>query len=176
MMLAARLVLMWSTMAASVVVFPEPVGPVTSTKPRCSSANLVTTGGRPSSVAVQRARQHTPEDETGRTTLAKGVTTEPAQAVGRKREVGFAGLFVLLETVRRQDHLDEVFALLVPDGRERRHPQVAVDPALGGEPTLMCKSDAPCSTTWRRTAGKSITGTGIGRYPRSPEHRLDYGR
>ena len=47
----------------------------------------------------------------------------------------------------RQDHLDQLFALLGPTGRERRHPQVAVHPGPRGEPTLMCKSDAPCSTT-----------------------------
>ena len=31
--------LMWSIIVASVVVLPEPVGPVTSTRPRCSSAS-----------------------------------------------------------------------------------------------------------------------------------------
>jgi hypothetical protein len=34
-------------MAASVVDLPEPVGPVTSIKPRGLSQSLVTTGGRP---------------------------------------------------------------------------------------------------------------------------------
>ncbi len=48
----ARRWLMWSIMAASVVVFPEPVGPVTSTRPRISWASWVTTGGSPSSWAV----------------------------------------------------------------------------------------------------------------------------
>ena len=43
---------MWSIMAARVVVLPEPVGPVTSTRPRISWASWVTTGGRPSSSAV----------------------------------------------------------------------------------------------------------------------------
>src|SRR5438876_725192 len=33
-----RVALMWWTIAASVVVFPEPVGPATSTRPRLSSA------------------------------------------------------------------------------------------------------------------------------------------
>ena len=36
-------------MAARVVVFPDPVGPVTRTSPRCSSASCRTTGGNPSS-------------------------------------------------------------------------------------------------------------------------------
>ena len=47
-----RVWLMWSTMAARVVVFPDPVGPVTSTRPRISSAIRVTTSGRPSSSTV----------------------------------------------------------------------------------------------------------------------------
>ena len=37
---------MWSIIAASVVVLPEPVAPVTSTRPRCSSASRLTPGGR----------------------------------------------------------------------------------------------------------------------------------
>ena len=47
-----RVWLMWSTMAAKVVVFPDPVGPVTSTRPRISSASRVTTSGSPSSLTV----------------------------------------------------------------------------------------------------------------------------
>src|SRR5215213_7071050 len=41
-----RVRLMWSSIAASVVVLPEPVAPVTSTSPRCSSARRRTPGGR----------------------------------------------------------------------------------------------------------------------------------
>jgi hypothetical protein len=39
--------LMWLIMAAVVVVFPEEVGPVTRTSPRCSFARDLTTGGSP---------------------------------------------------------------------------------------------------------------------------------
>jgi hypothetical protein len=45
----ARLALIWSIMAARVVVLPEPVGPVTSSRPRGCSARRAITGGRPSS-------------------------------------------------------------------------------------------------------------------------------
>ena len=38
-MWTSRLLLTWSTMPASVVVLPEPVGPVTSTRPRGSIAS-----------------------------------------------------------------------------------------------------------------------------------------
>ncbi len=48
----ARVWLMWSTMAARVVVLPDPVGPVTRTRPRISEANRVTTSGSPSSATV----------------------------------------------------------------------------------------------------------------------------
>jgi hypothetical protein len=41
-----RVLFMWSIIAASVVVFPEPVAPVTSTRPRCSSARRRTPDGR----------------------------------------------------------------------------------------------------------------------------------
>src|SRR5205823_10211248 len=44
---------MRSMMAASVVDLPEPVVPVTSTRPRCSSQILLMTGGRFSSSAVR---------------------------------------------------------------------------------------------------------------------------
>ena len=43
--------LILSTSAAKVVDLPEPVGPVTNTKPRGKSANVLTTGGIPSSDA-----------------------------------------------------------------------------------------------------------------------------
>ena len=45
----SRVRLMWSIIAASVVVFPQPVGPVTSTRPRDSSASRRTASGRFSS-------------------------------------------------------------------------------------------------------------------------------
>ena len=44
-----RVRLMWSIIAASVVLLPEPVVPVTRMIPRCSSARSVTTLGRPRS-------------------------------------------------------------------------------------------------------------------------------
>ena len=44
--------LMWSIIAASVVVLPEPVVPVTSTRPRGSSARRLMISGRCSSSKV----------------------------------------------------------------------------------------------------------------------------
>ena len=79
----------------------------------------------------QRTGQHPPHDQPGRTPLPEGVATEPPEAVGGKGEIGFSRLLVLCEPVRRHDHLDEVLALLMLDGRERRHTQVAIDPRPG---------------------------------------------
>ena len=44
---------MWSIIAASVVDLPEPVVPVSSTIPRCSSASVRITSGRPRSSIVR---------------------------------------------------------------------------------------------------------------------------
>ena len=52
MMWTGRVVLMWSTIAASVVDLPEPVGPVTSTRPRGRSARYRHTFGSPRSSMV----------------------------------------------------------------------------------------------------------------------------
>jgi hypothetical protein len=47
-MFTARVRLTWSIIAAAVVVLPDPVGPVTSTRPLTSLARTSTTGGTPS--------------------------------------------------------------------------------------------------------------------------------
>ena len=47
MMCPFRSLLILSIIAASVVDLPEPVGPVTSTRPRGRSASLAMIGGRP---------------------------------------------------------------------------------------------------------------------------------
>ncbi len=51
-MCAGTLPLMWSMMAASVVVLPEPVGPVTRKSPCFLSDSSLSTSGRPSSSSV----------------------------------------------------------------------------------------------------------------------------
>src|SRR5438034_5351100 len=75
-MWSCRSVLILSIMAASVVDLPDPVGPVTSTKPRGLSHSLLTTAGSPSwlkdlisngmsrntaEVAPRRSEEHTSE-------------------------------------------------------------------------------------------------------------------
>ena len=53
MMCSLRSVLILSSIAASVVDLPLPVGPVTSTRPRGRSASVVSTCGRFSSSKVR---------------------------------------------------------------------------------------------------------------------------
>ena len=50
-----RSVLILSSMAASVVLLPLPVGPVTNTRPCGCSASLAMTGGSPSSLNPRMA-------------------------------------------------------------------------------------------------------------------------
>ena len=52
MMWPRRSLLILSTRAANVVDFPDPVGPVTSTKPLGRSAKSATTAGSPNSAMV----------------------------------------------------------------------------------------------------------------------------
>src|SRR5438445_2006066 len=64
MMCSARSLLILSTMAASVVDLPDPVGPVTSTRPLGRSASSCTTFGRPSSSKdriLYSSEEHTSE-------------------------------------------------------------------------------------------------------------------
>ncbi len=67
--------LMWSIIEPSVVVFPEPVGPVTSTRPRSCSASFRTTGGRPSSsndgISLCTRRSTRPTEPRWRITLTR---------------------------------------------------------------------------------------------------------
>ena len=79
---------MWSIIAASVVVLPEPVGPVTSTSPRFSSARRRTTGGRPSSSIGGMPGRMWRSTIADRAALTEHVHPEPADAAQRVGEVG----------------------------------------------------------------------------------------
>ena len=79
--------LMWPIIAAHVVVLPDPVGPVTRTSPRCSSAILRTAGGMFEGREVLRPRQDAAADDPDRATLAERVHAEAADAGDRVGEV-----------------------------------------------------------------------------------------
>ncbi len=81
MMWKARVRLIQSMSAASVVDLPEPVGPVTRMSPRGSRATFATTGGRPSSSTVRTfggiIRRTAPEPCSCRKTLTRKRATSP---------------------------------------------------------------------------------------------------
>ncbi len=78
MMCSARVELMWSIIAASVVDLPEPVVPVSRMIPRRSSARVRIAGGRPRSSIVR----------TWKGITRQTIETEPRwrKALTRKRE------------------------------------------------------------------------------------------
>ena len=79
-----------SIIAASVVDLPEPVAPVTRTRPRCSSARRSTPPGRPSCwrVGTEAGMKRKERD---RAPLAEGVDAEAAELVGHVGGVEVAG-------------------------------------------------------------------------------------
>ena len=116
---------MWSIIAASVVLLPLPVVPVTSTRPRSSSAIFLSTGGSPSSsivrICIGMTRSTRPTVPRCWKMLQRK-RPRPGHAVG---EVDFLRLLELLALRRRHDrraHGDDVLVveLLVLGGRHER--------------------------------------------------------
>ena len=95
MMCSWRSRLILSIIAASVVDLPEPVGPVTSTRPRGRSASVATTGGRPSSWKPRISYGIGGRPRHG-AALVEDVGAEARQPLDAEREVE---LEVLLEAV-----------------------------------------------------------------------------
>jgi hypothetical protein len=79
-------------MPASVVDLPEPVGPVTSTSPRGSSASVPTHGGRPSSLQRDGAdgdpAEHEPAAPRARNALTRNRPTPGPSTRSRPRSCG----------------------------------------------------------------------------------------
>ena len=106
--------LMWSISAASVVLLPLPVVPVTSTSPRSSSAIFFSTGGSPSSsivrICIGMTRSTRPTVPRCWKTLQRK-RPRPGDAVG---EVDFLRFLELLALRRRHDrraHRDDVLVV-----------------------------------------------------------------
>ena len=97
---AQRVLLMWSISAASVVLLPLPVVPVTRTSPRSSSAIVFRTCGRPSSsivrICIGMTRRTRPIVPRCWKTLQRK-RPEPGHAVG---EVDFLAVLELLALLR----------------------------------------------------------------------------
>ena len=92
---------MWSMIAASVVVLPEPVAPVTRTSPRCSSARRLTPAGSESSLEVRDLARDDAEGDRDRAALAEAVDAEPRQAGRRVGAVELSRLEERLQPLRR---------------------------------------------------------------------------
>ena len=92
---------MWSIIAASVVLLPLPVVPVTSTRPRSSSAIFFSTGGSPSSSIGPDLHRDDAEDQADRAALLEDVAAEAAEAGHAVGEVDFLRVLELLALRRR---------------------------------------------------------------------------
>ena len=133
-MCTARVSLIASTIAASVVVLPDPVGPVTSTRPRGSSASWRITSGSPSSASDIGLVADQPHHAADRAAGAEGVDPEPADARHRQGVVGLVGRLELRLDVGAASSRGP--ALSAPVGGQRvdleRH-QGAGDPDLAAD-------------------------------------------
>ena len=76
-----------SSMLASVVDLPEPVGPVTRTRPCGRSTHVDSTAGRPEVVERRDLDRDQPEGQCGRTPLVERVPAETCDALPVEREV-----------------------------------------------------------------------------------------
>ena len=148
-MWSARVRLTRSISAASVVDLPEPVGPVTRTRPRGSWAKCATLSGTPSSasclISVGMRRNAAP------TTAALLVDVHAETGVRRDREREVE-LELALELVRCRSIEQAVErglgALVIPDGGGARGGSSAPSiRTIGDAPTVTCRSDARWLTT-----------------------------
>ena len=132
---------MWSIIAASVVLLPEPVVPVTRMIPRCSSASLRTTWRQPEILDRADLEGDRAADDRDRAALLEGVDAEAGEAGDRVGEVGLA---VLLELGQRARLGDVVEGLLGVLGAQRADsPRGATSSpcmrAIGGDADLDVK-------------------------------------
>ena len=105
-------------MPASVVDLPEPVGPVTRTKPRGSCAKFDTDGGMPRSSSFLISNGNQPERRAERVPLAVQVDAEARLARHRVGEVELELLLELLALPLGEDRVHH------PLQHRRREPAV----------------------------------------------------
>src|SRR3954447_19199736 len=180
-MCRARVELMWSIIAASVVDLPEPVVPVSSTMPRSSSARSRMTGGR-SSCSIERM-------STGIARMTSDVEPRCLKALTRKRAT--PGIEYEKSTSLSSANSASLLgsssiwrtAPSVSSPVRRGRPAIArMTPSTrmtGGAGTLRCRSEPPASMRWRRqksrskpmpkaSAGARRSLTGVGRNDDGP--------
>ena len=108
MMCSSRVRLISSIIAASEVDLPEPVGPVTSTKPRGLRVNSCTAGGQPELVDRGQAEGDQAEGRADRAALVVGVDTEARVAGDRVGEVQLPVGLQALALVAGEDRVDDL--------------------------------------------------------------------
>ena len=172
-MCSARVLLISSTIAASVVDLPEPVGPVTRTRPRGFSASVWSTGGRPSSSSVWISpgtrRKAAPTEPRWKKTLTRKRAT-PGKRIG---EVELPVELELLLLLGREDPVERLARRLgverlgavrrreaPADAEGRRRPDREME--VGGVELEHLLEQA---RRWRRLRHRLA---GIGRDPRRP--------
>ena len=125
-MCSSRSVLILSSMAASVVDLPEPVGPVTSTSPRGLSHMPFTTVRQAQRVETLDLPWNGPEHRAHRAALIEHVAAEARQVLQAERKVQ---LQIFFEAVLLRVGQHAVRQRLGVRCRQRRHvqrPQLAV--------------------------------------------------
>ena len=143
------LLLMWSTIPASVVVLPDPVGPVTSTSPRGSIDRLASTAGSPrstSGIAPTLTRRNTSPQAP---LLRKAFTRN--RPIPEMEKAKSASL-VRLNCSTRSARMTSVTIRSVSSLVRSRICSLRSVPSIrtrGGEPTLQCRSEPVASTSAR---------------------------
>ena len=108
MMCSSRVVLISSIIAASEVDLPEPVGPVTSTKPRGLAGELVHGRGQAELVDRGQAEGDQAEGRADRAALVVGVDAEAGVAGDRVGEVELPVRLQALALVAGEDRVDDL--------------------------------------------------------------------
>ena len=152
----SRLLLMWSIMPARVVVLPEPVGPVTSTRPRGLERQRREHGRQAEVLERDRPDRHPAEDQPGAAAGPEGVDAEPADTGEGVGEVGLVLAAELLDEVGPEhlgDHLLGVGGAQVA-GLELA--QAAVDAHARRGAHLAVQVGAPPHSTRARRNGSIV--------------------
>ena len=149
--------LMWSTMAATVVVLPDPVGPVMRIRPRGSSARRRIAAGRPRvskpGMLAGTSRRTRPSVLWWRKTFTRNrlpspavraKSTSPARASWSDRSGG--RIEVTIRSMSAACTTSKVVLATSPSSRSQ-----------GREPALTCTSEARRSAAWRSSSFRSTT-------------------
>ena len=123
-----RVSLIRSSIAASVVDLPEPVGPVTSTKPRGFFVKSSSTGGRPSELELRHVVRDQAEGGRERGALEVRVHAEAGLARDRVGEVDLPVGLQALALLVREDRVDD----LTRELRRQMRVVQRVQPCRGG--------------------------------------------